>query len=115
MSRTCFCGCARPIGRACRKLNRDGEHLHELLAGVHGFVLPGLEPEPGLTDDERQEVERARANMQAFADEGTGFRADLVRVLHDEASVRELDRPKMQAWMSAALELNEAALRRRRG
>lgn len=82
-----------------------------MLEGLHRIVLPRLDPEPGLTTAQRQEVERTRDNMRSFAEEGAAFRAGLIDVLHDEASVRDIDHPRMVAWIKAAGELNSAAIR----
>lgn len=113
MARTCFCECGRPIGLASRKLNRQGALLSQYLMGIHALVLPKLDPEPGLTEEDRREVEHVRANMEDFADNGTTFRAGLIAVLHDEASIREFDHARMLAWIGAAGDLNEQALRER--
>lgn len=112
MAKTCFCGCGRPIGLASRKLNRHGELLSQLLMGIHGLVLPKLGPEPGLSDDLRRRIEPTRANMESFADEGSLFRAGLIEVLHDEASIRDFDHAKMMAWIRGAAKANRLAMRR---
>jgi hypothetical protein len=111
MAKACFCGCDRPIRLSSRKLNRQGALLTQLLMGVHALVLPKLDPEPGLSDSEREEVEQARASMERFADEGTLLRSGLIDVLHDEASIRTFDHARMLAWIAVASDLNEQATR----
>jgi len=50
--------------------------------------------------------------MESFADEGSLFRAGLIEVLHDEASIRDFDHAKMMAWIRGAAKANRLAMRR---